>query len=133
MRTFETIISELNEKLTVEQIQLIKDTINHGFWGDTSMEFVEDGEEICVMCYGYITNNAKNAGHFTGRKVSAMFRSIYNRLGMAQRKGSGENDVFCHVTDWWGDGRGDVFFIRCGRDEDDGVCLCEQFEEWARS
>ena len=133
MRTFETILSELNEKLTVDQIQLIKDTINHGSWGDCSMDFVEDGKNICTMCYGYCTNDAKNAGHFTGRKVSAMFRSIYNRLGMAQRKGSGENDVFCHVTDWWGDGTGDMFFIRSGRSENNGVALYEQFEEWARS
>lgn len=134
MRTFETILSELNEKLTVEQIQLIKDTIRYGCWGDTSMEFSENGEIVTDVCMGYCTNYAKDAGHFTGRKVSAMFRSIYNRLGMAQRKGSGENDVFCHVTDWWGDGTGDMFFIRTSdRDENGGVCLYEQFEKWARS
>ena len=48
MRTFETILSELNEKLTVDQIQLIKDTINHGCWGDCSMEFEENGEIVLV-------------------------------------------------------------------------------------
>lgn len=133
MRTFETILAEINTKLTGEQIQLLKDAIRCGSWGDCSMNFVEDGKDICTMCYGYCTNDAKCAGHFTGRKISAMFRSIYNKLGMAQRNGSGENDVFAHVTDWWGDGSGDMFFIRSGRQENNGVALYEQFEEWARA
>ena len=134
MITFETILSELNEKLTVDQIQLIKDTINKGGWGDCTMEFEENGKVITTYCYIYCTNDAKNAGHFTGRKVSAMFRFIYKRLGIAQNNGWGQNDVFGHVTDWWGDGSGDVFYIRAYEDDTlTGVCLYEQFEEWARS
>lgn len=134
MKTFETILSEINAILTNEQIQLIKDTINHGCWGDTSMEFIdENGNEITTMAMGYCTNDAKNAGHFNGRKVSAMFRSIYNRLGMNQHKGYGNNEYFCHITDWWGDGTGDMFFIRSSRNENNGVALYEEFEKWARS
>ena len=134
MKTFESIISELNEKLTVEQIQLIKDTINYGGWGDTEIGFMdENGNGVTAYAFGYFTNEAKRAGHFEGRKISAMFRSIYSRLGMNQYKGEGQNEYFCHISNWWGDGSGDVFFIRSNRSENGGVALYEQFEEWARS
>lgn len=134
MKTFETILSEINAKLTSEQIQLLKDTIRFGAWGDCEMEFKdENGNIVTDYCYVYVTNDAKKAGHFNGRKVSAMFRSIYNRLGMNSNNGYGENEYFAHCTDWWGDGSGDVMFIRSARKENNGVAHYERFEEWARS
>lgn len=132
MKTFASIIDEINGTLTAEQIQLIKDTINYGSWGDTEMGF-SDGNGGCVSeyAYGYCTNDAKRAGHFTGRQVSAMFRSIYAKLGMNQYKGDGMNEYFCHVSDWWGDGSGDMFFIR--NHGIDGECLVDMFENWAKA
>ena len=130
MKTFETIIAEINAILTAEQIQLLKDTINMGCWGDCDMTFKnENGEFVTSYCVGYITNDAKNAGHFSGRKCSAMFRSIYKRLGMLGN-GQGCNEYFAYFNNWWGDGSGDVFFIRSTREEN---ALDVQFERWARS
>lgn len=74
-------VNELVSVLTDDQKQLLKDTINMGFWGDTDMEFRKDNDEVeTVGAYGYCTNDAKKAGHFKGRKISANFRAIYKRL-----------------------------------------------------
>lgn len=107
--------------LTEEQQQLLKDTINHGAWGDGAFEFLnEDGSWTTDMMYGYCTNDAKRAGHFSGRKVSAMFRSIYRKLCDP----AGIGMIISHCTDWWGDGSGDMLFIR---DK-----FVDAFEEWAK-
>lgn len=82
MKTIED-VKRLVAVLTDEQQQLLKDTINKGGWGDGEYEFLRypaatgnDNTET-VWMYGYCTNDAKLAGHFQGRQVSAMFRSIY--------------------------------------------------------
>lgn len=103
-------ISKLNDK----QQQLLKDTINYGGWGDTSMTFIDkEGNHETLCCYVYITNDAKNGKHFNGRQVSAMFRAIYKKL-CPKRIVSQESigHIFAHISDWWGDGSGDVLFIR---------------------
>ncbi len=116
-------VNELLEQLTDEQKQLIKDTINQGFWGDTDMEFLdENGEEETVGAWGYCTNDAKRAGHFTGRKISAMFRSIYRKLCPSER---GRGRWMTQIHDWWGDGSGDMLFIRSE--------YAREFETWARA
>lgn len=125
MKTFEQVLDEIRGALTEEQIQLLKDTINFGSWGDCDMDFKgEDGGYVLCYCFGYITNFAQRAGHFSGRKVSAMFRSIYKRLGMLG-SGGGSNDYFCYANDWWGDGSGSVIFIR----EE----YIDDFENWAKN
>jgi hypothetical protein len=107
--------------LTEEQQQLLKDTINYGAWGDGDFSFLnEDGSWTTDMMYGYFTNDAKHAGHFSGRKVSAMFRSIYRKLCDT----SGIGMVISHCTDWWEDGSGDMLFIR--------ERFVDAFEEWAK-
>ena len=79
-------IEEIVSVLTPDEQQLLKDTINEGFWGDGDMEFLdENGNEETVGMYGYCTNDAKNAGHFSGRVVATMFRSIYKKLCAAGR------------------------------------------------
>ena len=131
MKTFNEILNEITEKLTPDQLQLLKDTINYGGWGDCDMEFLNpDGTLSLHVCFGYCTNDAKDAGHFSGRKVSAMFRSMYHRLGMNNDYGS--NEYFVHCSDWWGDGTGDMFFIASFRPEG-GEAIYEKFEEWARA
>ena len=107
--------------LTEEQQQLLKDTINYGAWGDADYEFLtENGEIETVPMFGYCTNDAKRAGHFSGRKVSAMFRSIYRKLCNP----SGIGMIISHCTDWWEDGSGDMLFIR--------ERFVDAFEEWAK-
>ncbi|MBO8467174.1 MAG: hypothetical protein IAB99_05355 [Bacteroidetes bacterium] len=109
--------------LTPEQQQLLKDTINYGGWGDTELEFLdENGEVETVYCYGYCTNDAKEAGHFTGRQNSAMFRSIYKKLCPEHHNQTGR--YLSHRHDWWGDGSGDMLFIRTG--------YYRTFVEWAK-
>lgn len=127
MRTFNSILEEIKSKLSEEQIQLLKDTIRFGAWGDCEMEFKENGEWVTDWCTGYITNDAKKAGHFEGRKVSAMFRSIYSKLEMLG-KGSGANEYFAYYNNWWGDGSGDVLFIRSFGEER----VDAKFEKWAK-
>lgn len=122
MKTFQDLLN----LLTDEQKQLLADTINKGYWGDCEMEFVnEDGEVVTVYCDGFCTNDAKNAGHFSGRKVSAMFRSMYRKIETIHNPGSGIGEITCHCNDWWGDGSGDMMFIRDP--------YCDEAREWAKN
>lgn len=117
-------IEEIVSVLTPDEQQLLKDTINEGFWGDGDMEFLdENGNEETVGMYGYCTNDAKNAGHFSGRVVATMFRSIYKKLCAARSNNVGR--YLSHCNDWWGDGSGDMIFIRSEH--------AELFEEWAKN
>lgn len=106
---------KLLDTLTDEQKQLLKDTIKFWFWGDGDQEFLIDGKIETRGMYGYCTNEAKNAGHFSGRKISAMFRSMYKKI---------IGEFFSHCSDWWGDGSGDMLFIR----ED----VVDFMEDWAK-
>lgn len=114
MRDFRTEIA----RLTGEQQQVLKDCVNFGYWGGCDFEFQnEDGTFTVYPCSGYITNEAKKGGHFSGRKVSGLFRGIYARL-----RGAGE--ILTHASNWWEDGSGDALFIH-GDYVDD-------FEKWAK-
>ena len=113
-------VEEILKDLSDEQKQLLKDTIKEGFWGDTEQNFLdEDGKVVEDYSYGYCTNDAKKAGHFSGRKISGMFNAIYNKL--CPNNGIGQYITQCH--DWWGDGSGDMLFIRSG--------YYQLFEKWA--
>ena len=118
------IIEQIEVSLTEEQQQLLKDTIKHGYWGDGSYEFLVDGKLETCMMYGYCTNDAKNGGHFEGRKISSMFRSIYSKLGIERKDQHGIGEYVSHCSDWWGDGAGDMLFVRKEAYED--------IEEWAK-
>ena len=107
--------------LSPDEKTILRDCIRYGAWGDTAEEFLDaDGNvQDAVYCYGYCTNDASKGGHFKGRKVSSLFRSLVAKL--APKNGVGE--VFAHCSDWWGDGSGDMLFIRGS--------FYELFEEWA--
>ena len=117
---------ETLELLTEEQKQVLADTIIYGGWGDCDMTFVnEDGEDVERYCYGYITNHAKDGGHFSGRKLSALFRSLYSKVETKRyHSRSGAGEIICHYNNWWDDGSGDVLFIRGD--------VCDEAEAWAR-
>lgn len=114
-------VEEIVSVLTAEQQQLLKDTLNYGSWGDGTYDFIDENGKIeeDQMC-GYCTNDAKRAGNFSGRKISAMFRSIYKKLCPENGLGT----IISHCSDWWGDGSGDMLFIR----ED----YYRAFEEWSK-
>lgn len=115
-------VKEIVSVLTKDEQQLLKDTIRYGGWGDSDMEFLDENGKIeTVSMYGYCTNDAYKAGHFKGRIVSSMFRSIYKKMCPANRNQIGR--YISHCNDWWGDGSGDMLFIRTG--------YYQIFEEWA--
>ena len=114
-------VEKLLVTLTEEQKQLLKDPINFGFFGSADMEFVEDKTEIKTLgSNGYRTNDAKKAGHFSGRKISAMFRSIYRKLTIID----GMGEFLTHCSNWWDNGTGDMIFIK--------IDFVEAFECWAK-
>lgn len=114
-------VNKLLDKLSDKQKQLLKDTIINGFWGTCDSEFInEEGTIIVSNCNGYVVNSAKEAGHFNGRQVSAMFRSIYSKL--CSNRGMG--NFLSHISNYWGTGSGDALFIK--RD------YVIAFERWAR-
>lgn len=106
LKKVNNVISILND----DERLLLKDTIKHGFWGDCDYEFIDNNDIVTVSCYCYCTNDAKDGKHFSGRKISGMFRSIYNKLCPKQNNRIGE--YISHENDWWGDGSGDVLFVR---------------------
>lgn len=116
-------VEQIVSVLTADEKQLLKDTINEGGWGDSDWEFLdESGNVETVAMYGYCTNDAYLAGHFKGRVVATMFKSIYKKLCPACNNQVGR--YISHCNDWWGDGSGDMLFIRTG--------YYRTFEEWAR-
>ena len=118
LQTVENIVSVLTD----EQKQVLKDCINKGFWGDGEYEFLNgNNEPETDGMYGYCTNDAKLAGHFQGRKIAGLFRGIYNRLCAFNHE---LGEVLSHCSDWWGDGSGDMLFIR--------YAYVDAFEEWAK-
>lgn len=116
-------IEEIVSVLTADEKQLLKDTINEGGWGDGDMEFLDENGNIeIVRMYGYCTNKAHRAGHFKGHIISTMFRSIYKKL--CAENGNQIGQYLSHCNDWWGNGSGDMLFIKDGYDR--------TFEEWAK-
>ena len=116
-------VKRLVSVLTDDERQLLKDAVRHGCWGDGEYEFLTDsGEFETAGMMGYCTNDAKKAGHFSGRQVSAMFRSIYRKLCSGDGNRTGR--VVSHYRDWWGDGSGDMMFVRHD--------WHEAFDKWSR-
>ncbi len=113
-------VKEIVSVLTTEEQQLLKDTIIYGGWGDSETNFLDENNNIVEdSMFGYCTNDAKNGGHFSGRKISAMFRSMYKKLCPTS-----VGRYISHCSDWWGDGNGDMLFIRHD--------YVDAFEKWAR-
>ena len=86
-----------------QEIQAIKDTILYGAWGDTDIEF--DG--VAFPAWGFCTNDCSQGGHFKGREVTNIWKSISNKI-----KKTEASKFMKHANDWWGDGTGDMVFFR---------------------
>ena len=108
------------------EIQAIKDCIIYGGWGDSEVRFGDDEEDS--FGFGYCTNDTKKGGHFVGRQISAIWSSISKKIE------KNHLNWMVHFNDWWGDGSGDMLFIRCRQNDDDhsGPALYELVEDWAR-
>lgn len=112
-------INEILKDLTEDEIQQLKDTIRYCCWGDSYAEFLTDGEVIEDSMFAYCINDAKKVGRFSGRKISSMFRSIKSKVCP-----TGKGEVISHCSHWWGDGSGDMLFIR--------YSWVDDFEKWCR-
>ena len=120
MENKKEIVENIISILTKDEKQLLKDTIIEGDWGDGSEYFINNnGEKEEYMMYAYCTNDVSKAGNFSGKKISSLFRSMYGKL--CNEHGVGE--YISHCSDWWGDGKGDMLFIR----EE----VIDEFEDWA--
>lgn len=108
------------------EIQAIKDCIIYGSWGDAEVRFGNDEED--AFGFGYCTNDTKKGGHFVGRQISAIWSSISKKIE------KNHLNWMVHFPDWWGNGTGDMLFIRCRQNDDDhsGPALYELVEDWAR-
>lgn len=88
-----------NEK----ELQAIKDTILYGAWGDTDIDFSEG----TFPAWGFCTNDCSQGGHFKGREVTNIWKSISNKINKTEA-----SKFMAHKNDWWGDGTGDMVFFR---------------------
>lgn len=103
--------------LTANAIQLIKDVIRYGYWGDSDFTF--NGET--KMGNGFITNDAKRGGHFSGKQISGIMS------GVAKAAKTHQCSFMASCTDWWGDGTGDVLAFSTDFASDD------ELNEWAQT
>jgi hypothetical protein len=109
------------ETLSKDQQQLLKDTIIYGSWGDGEETFLnKDGEPETDWMYGYFTNDAYKGHHFHSQKLSGLFSSLIKTLCPKQGRGQ----FFSHCSDWWGDGTGDMLFVRHS--------ISDEVEAWAK-
>jgi hypothetical protein len=98
---------------TEKQLEAIKLIIRKGGWGDTDMEFGENG--ACNYAYGYFTNMGKS------KEFSGILSGISKTI-----KASGTTAIkMC--SDWWEDGSGDMVFFNMDFLE----CEPEELKEWA--
>lgn len=113
-----------NRNITDDEKRLLAEVIQYGSWGDCDMEFsTGNGNSYTFYAYGYITNkNQYPSSQYSGKKRSAMFRSIYRKFGLDEH-GCGE--FITQISNWWEDGSGDVMFIKNE--------FINPFETWAET
>jgi len=91
-------VAEVIESVfTQKEVEVIKATIRHGLWGDTS-ETMANGE--AKYGYGYLTKDAKRGlPQYTPRQIAGIFSGIAKKI-----KENGF-DFMCHIPDYWGEGK----------------------------
>lgn len=108
----------LNLGLTANEIQLIRDVILYGYWGDSSIAISKDEYS---MANGYIINDADQGGHFAGKRISGL------ASGIARALKSHRCLFMQHFPDYWGGGSGDLFFFLVG------FASFDELEAWANT
>lgn len=103
---------------TQNEVEVIKATVRHGFWGDTS-ETTANGET--KYGNGYLTEDAKRGlPEYTARQIAGIFSGIAKKI-----KENGF-DFMSHIPDYWGEGKTSdgMLFLS---DE-----VIPELEEWAK-
>lgn len=81
---------------TQNEVDVIKSTIRHGFWGDTS-ETMANGET--KYGYGYLTEDAKHGVSLSPRQIAGVYS------GIAKKIKEHKFDFMSHIPDYWGEGK----------------------------
>lgn len=88
-------LSQLEGLFTETQLDAIKLIIRKGLWGDCDQEF--NGKTY--YAYGFYTNMNK------GKQWSGILSGISKKIK------SSSTEMVCMISDWWGNGSGDMFFF----------------------
>lgn len=86
--------------LTSKAIQLIKDVIIYGFWGDSDVLF----NCKTKMSNVYITNDGARGKHFPKKQISGIMSGVAKAI---KKYGC---SFMTSESDWWGDGSGMLAF-----------------------
>lgn len=106
--TLQDIDALMSQHFTKNEIQVIKDTIRYGGWGNADFWFNGTGNR-CV--WGYIPDEAHKGGHFKGKRLSGMYSAIARKI---------KNIPFMfHMRNYWGDNHGSILAINT--DDDDSL------------
>ena len=87
----------IESTFTQKEVEVIKATIRHGFWGDAK-ETMANGEN--KYGNGYFTEDAKRGlPQYTARQIAGIFSGIAKKI-----KENGF-DFMTHIPDYWGEGK----------------------------
>lgn len=103
--------------LTSKAIQLIKDVIIHGFWGDSDISF------NCEMKMSnvYITNDGARGKHFPKKQISGIMSGVAKAI---KKYGC---SFMTSESDWWGNGSGSVLAF------DIDFASSDELDAWAQT
>ena len=103
--------------LTSKAIQLIKDVIIYGFWGDSDISF------NCEMKMSnvYITNDGARGKHFPKKQISEIMSGVAKAI---KKYGC---SFMTSESDWWGNGSGSVLAF------DIDFASSDELDAWAQT
>ena len=102
--------TELFNVFTDKQIQVIKDCIRYGLWGDADVYFDEEESEDNYSCeWGYCTDEIVKGKHFKGKEISGICS------GIAKAIKENKLNWILYVADYWGDGGSGMIFFHTAR------------------
>ena len=102
---------------TQNEVEVIKATVRHGFWGDTSETTANDETKYGN---GYLTEDAKHGFSLSPRQIAGIYS------GIAKKIKEHKFDFMSHIPDYWERGRSSdgMLFLS---DE-----VIPELEEWAK-
>lgn len=114
--------TELFNIFNPTQIEILKEAVKYGIWGDTTHEFGNKGQ-VSASGIGCCTNEIKRGGKYKGKQLSGFISTI--------KKVIKQNDLtfISSASDWWGDGSGDMIFFNIDELDTDW----SELSKWARS
>lgn len=111
-----------NEKLEIfneTQIEVLKDCVKYGIWGDAHHEFKGQDAGAIACC----SNDIHKGGRFKGKMLSGLISGISATID--------KHSLACIsiAPDWWGDGSGDMIMFNM----DDLETNWDDLVKWAKN